>query len=165
MRKAAYMAFAGLLVSASALADVDSPSEGRVVADPTFPRFTVSSLSVTAAASTNAPVIQSLTARYLVRAPKGNIIDIIPDIHFVAANGNAIVVHRELIDTSGAISQTQLKDATIDIPAAAQKRGAVISGGWVCGTSVYYVTIRAFIMDTDGNKSNAVEYTIHCNGG
>jgi hypothetical protein len=92
-------------------------------------------------------------------------LDVVPDFHFVAPNGNAIVIHRELVDTSGAIAQTQLRDATINIPAAAQKKGAVISGGWRCGTQQYYVTIRAFIIDSDGNRSNPMEYTIHCNGG
>ena len=51
------------------------------------------------------------------------------------------------------------------IEGEAQKRGAVISGGWTCGTQVYYVTLRAFVIDADGNRSNAITYTIHCNGG
>jgi hypothetical protein len=34
-----------------------------------------------------------------------------------------------------------------------------------CGPESYYVTLRAFIMNLDGGKSNVVEYTIHCNGG
>jgi hypothetical protein len=133
--------------------------------DPTAPHFDLVSLSAAPATSDKAPVISDLTARLSVRRANGTIVDIIPDFHFTAPNGNAIVVHRTLVETSGAIAQTQLRDAAIAIPAEAQKRGAVQSGGWVCGTAVYYVTLRAFIMDSDGNKSNTVEYTFHCNGG
>jgi hypothetical protein len=30
---------------------------------------------------------------------------------------------------------------------------------------VYYVTMRAVVMDAEGNRSNSITYTIHCNGG
>ena len=115
--------------------------------------------------SPNAPAILDVSARIKVVTNRGVTIDVIPDFHFVAPNGNAIVIHRDLVDASGAIAQTQLRDAAINIPAAAQKKGAVISGGWTCGTQQYYVTIRAVILDADGNRSNPMEYTIHCNGG
>ena len=46
-----------------------------------------------------------------------------------------------------------------------QQRGAVYAGGWPCGPEAYYVTIQTFVMNFDGQKSNTVEYTIHCNGG
>jgi hypothetical protein len=133
--------------------------------DATAPRLVVGSLPAAPASSDKAPVIEDLTVRYDVRRTNGTIVDIIPDFHFKAPNGNAIVIHRTLVETSGAIAQTQLRDAAIAIPAEAQKRGAIEFGGWSCGTSVYYVTLRAFIMDSDGNKSNTVEYTMHCNGG
>ena len=45
----------------------------------------------------------------------------LPDFHFVAPNGNAVVLHRELVDTNGSIGPTILQDATIKIPAEAQK--------------------------------------------
>jgi hypothetical protein len=44
-------------------------------------------------------------------------------------------------------------------------QGATFVGGWPCGPESYYVSLRAFIMNLDGGKSNVVEYTIHCNGG
>jgi hypothetical protein len=128
-------------------------------------KFELKTTEKTAPQSPNAPVLLDITARTKVAARNGILLDVVPDFHFMAPNGNAIVIHRELIDTSGAIAQTQLRDATINIPAAAQKKGAVISGGWRCGTQQYYVTIRATILDSDGNRSNPMEYTIHCNGG
>ncbi|MDR3528447.1 MAG: hypothetical protein P4L57_14340 [Rhizomicrobium sp.] len=115
--------------------------------------------------SKDAPVLEAITTRYSVRAPNGVVLDAIPDFHFHAPNGNAIVLRRELIATNGAFAQTQIANATINIPPAGQKGGAVVSGGWRCGTGIYYVTMRAFILDADGNRSNSLTYTIHCNGG
>ena len=111
-----------------------------------------------------APVLLSVSARKNVRAGI-NIMDLVPDFRFIAPRGNAIMLRRELVDTSGAFAQTQIQSATINIPAEAQKKGAVISGGWRCGTQVYFVTLRAFLIDSDGNRSNVITYTIHCNGG
>ena len=113
----------------------------------------------------SAPVLKSVTMRMNVPDRNGIVVSVVPDFHFVAPNGNAIVLRRELVDTNGAIAQTQIASETINIPAEAQKRGAVLSGGWRCGLAQYYVTLRAYIMDSDGNRSNAIEYTIHCNGG
>ena len=41
----------------------------------------------------------------------------------------------------------------------------MFSGGWNCGTNPYYVTVKAWIMDADGDRSNDVQFTVHCNGG
>jgi hypothetical protein len=89
---------------------------------------------------------------------------IIPEFHFIAPNGNAVLLHRELVETSS--NSFHLNPATaINIPADAQKHGAVITGGLTCGPAPFYATMSAYIMDADGNKSNAVKYTLHCNGG
>jgi len=91
---------------------------------------------------------------------------IVPEFHFIAPNGNAILLHREIVASS---SQTNNRNfnpsAPINVPAQAQKEGAVFSGGWGCGTEQYYTTVTAYILDTDGNRSNEVQYTVHCNGG
>jgi hypothetical protein len=113
----------------------------------------------------SAPVLQAVTMRKDVPAGNGLIVSVVPDFHFIAPNGNAIVLRRELVETNGAIAQTQIMSETINIPADAQRKGAVLSGGWRCGVAQYYVSLRAYIMDADGNRSNAIEYTIHCNGG
>ncbi len=118
-----------------------------------------------AAHGDGAPVLQDITWRAKVLTPRSEIIDVVPDFHFKAPNGNAVVLRRELVTTTGAFSQTQIANATINIPAEAQKKGAVLSGGWRCGVNQYAITLRAFILDADGNRSNALRYTIHCNGG
>lgn len=113
-----------------------------------------------------APVLQSVSMRYKVRAANGVIVSVVPDFHFVAPNGNAVLIHRELVATSGSPSSFRIPAGEpIDVPAEVQKKGAVVSGGWNCGVAKYYVTIRAYILDADGNQSNQLEYTIHCNGG
>jgi hypothetical protein len=113
----------------------------------------------------DAPIIQSISARTDVRLPNGLMFDIVPDFHFVSPKGNAIVIHREVVD-SNAPAQVHLNPAeVITTPPDAQKRGAVVSGGWRCGPAQYYVTVKAVIMDADGDRSNEVKYTVHCNGG
>jgi hypothetical protein len=62
------------------------------------------------------------------------------------------VQHRELIDPSAPRSIHINPASVIATPVEAQKRGARISGGWL-------------IMDSDGNRSNEVRYSVHCNGG
>jgi hypothetical protein len=153
MKTTSAVAFVGLLISTIALVACQTPN-------------TKSTAAVTAPLnSASAPVLQSVTIRKDVPAGNGLVMSFVPDFHFIAPNGNAIVLRRELVDTNGAIAQTQIMSETINIPAEAQKRGAVLSGGWRCGVAQYYVTLRAYIMDSDGNRSNSIEYTIHCNGG
>ena len=166
MRFAASLVLIGGLVLSAALAAESMPDQQITPddKDATAPRLTVAQ-PITPPSDSDDPALKSVSVRIFVRDRAGNVVDIVPDFHFVAPNGNAIVLHRQLVDTNGAFAQTNLRDATINIPAEAQKRGAVVSGGWKCGTQVYYVTIRAFIMDADGRRSNPVEYTIHCNGG
>lgn len=126
--------------------------------------ITTSTPAANATHSAGAPVLQSISMRTNVSNGFGTV-SVVPDFHFIAPNGNAIVLRRELVDTNGAIAQTQINSETINIPAEAQKKGAVLSGGWRCGVAQYYVTLRAYIMDADGNRSNTMQYTIHCNGG
>jgi hypothetical protein len=111
-----------------------------------------------------APLIQSITAQVLP-TPLGTVPENIrPQFHFVAANGNAVLLHMAVLKTSA--NNINLGPATaINVPAEAQKTGAVISSSWRCNLGQYYVTMTAYIMDADGNKSNEVQYTVHCNGG
>jgi hypothetical protein len=73
-------------------------------------------------------------------------------------------IHREVVATNAPKPQT-VRDGVIDISANKQIQGATYVGGWQCGPESYYLTLRAFIMNLEGGRSNMVEYTIHCNGG
>ena len=148
-----------ILLSGAALAQTDpgptKNAEPSLTVDP----------PTTPAKGDGAPTLQGITYRTHVVLPNGQTIDLVPDFHFIAPNGNAVILRRELVDTNSPISQGQLNNATINLPEAAQKKGAVISGGWRCGPQVYYITQRASVMDAEGNRSNSIQYTIHCNGG
>ena len=89
---------------------------------------------------------------------------IVPEFHFVAPNGNAVILHSDLVATN-ANSFHLTPAVAINVPAEAQKRGAVITHGMTCGQAPFYATMTAYIMDSDGNRSNSVQYTLHCNGG
>jgi hypothetical protein len=109
-----------------------------------------------------APVLQSITALYDATLRNGMRVDVMPQFHFVAPGGNAVMLHRELVETDSAITQAGIRNAPIAIPAAQQRAGAVIKGGWTCGPGRYHVTLRAFLEDASGNRGNAIQYTIHC---
>ena len=153
-----------LLLSCSPLAAVETP----VAPEPTIaPAITAEQPINPVSSKPGGPLIVSVSVRL---PPETGILAsqiprmIIPEFHFIAPNGNAVLLHRDLVETSS--NSFHLNPATaINIPAEAQKRGAVITGGLTCGQSPFYATMTAYIMDADGNRSNSVKYTLHCNGG
>jgi hypothetical protein len=108
------------------------------------------------------PVLKSVTALYDTTMRNGMHVDVMPQFHFIAPNGNAVLLHRELVETDSAITQAGIRNAQIAIPPALQRAGATVSGGWPCGPGRYHVTLRAFLEDARGNRGNAIQYTIHC---
>ena len=118
-------------------------------------------IPVLALAQPSTPVIDSVTmhedngGRYPV---------VYPEFHFHDPSGTVRFIHREVV-TTNAPKPVPVNDGVIDISSSQQIRGATYVGGWHCGAESYYVTLRAFVMNLDGGKSNVVEYTIHCNGG
>jgi len=110
------------------------------------------------------PIIQSISAQVPDTGPLVVSHLISTQFHFVAPNGNAVLLRREVVTTSANNINLNPSQA-INIPSDAQKLGAMVTGGWNCNLNAYYVTFRAYIMDADGNRSNEVQYTVHCNGG
>jgi len=161
MRLSTSSIIAALLVCSGPLA----AAETQVVPEPNVaPTLTVEQPTDPVSSKHGGPVLLSISAR--LGSQSGNNISevIIPEFHFVAPNGNAVLLHRELLETS-ANSTHFNPGVAINIPAEAQKNGAVFSGGWTCNQGQYYVTMSAYIIDADGNRSNSVKYTVHCNGG
>ena len=114
------------------------------------------------AAKPGTPILQSITATYNVTGRSGTYLDIVPHFHFRAPGGDAVMLRRELVETDSAITQEGIRSAPIRIPAAQQRAGAVIDGGWFCGPGRYHVTLRAHLVDVRGNRGNAMQYTLHC---
>ena len=160
MRKLALPTLAGLALSTAASAQTETPVP---VTSSVPPSMTAIQPVNPTASKPGGPTIQSLTAQIPTR---GSITSnqIVPEFHFVAPNGNAVLIQRELVATS-ANNLHYNPSNPINIPADAQKKGAVFGGGWTCNDKPYYATMKAWIMDADGNRSNEVQYTIHCNGG
>jgi len=88
-----------------------------------------------------------------------------PEFHFRDASGTVRYIHRELVATDDPGRRGINTDGIIRIPAELQRKGTVFVGGWDCGPGSYYVTIRAYLINLEGRKSNTLQYTIHCNGG
>jgi hypothetical protein len=88
-----------------------------------------------------------------------------PEFHFHDASGTVRYIHRELVATNDEGFSGVNPDGIIRIPAELQREGTVFVGGWACGPGSYYVTLRAFLINLQGGRSNTLEYTIHCNGG
>jgi hypothetical protein len=120
----------------------------------------VAAITAGAAAQNSGPVIDSVSMRKEMERYE----TIYPEFHFHDSSGTVRFIHREVTATNSPKPLT-VRDGVIDISPEQQMRGAVFTGGWPCGPESYYVTIQAFFMNLDGQKSNVVEYTIHCNGG
>ncbi len=122
----------------------------------------IGAIAITAIASAQntGPVIDSVSMRTEMQRYQ----TVYPEFHFHDPSGTVRFIHREIMATNSPKALT-VKDGVIDISPEQQSRGTVYTGGWPCGPESYYVTIQAFVMNLDGQKSNIVEYTIHCNGG
>jgi hypothetical protein len=117
-------------------------------------------VSVVASAQNTGPVIDSVSMRKEIQRFE----TIYPEFHFHDPSGTVRFIHRELTATNSPKPLT-VHDGVIEISSERQMRGAVYTGGWPCGPESYFATLQAFIMNLDGQKSNVVEYTIHCNDG
>lgn len=123
--------------------------------------FAVAMVPVSVQAQQSVPVIDSVTFR---EDAAGRHPVVYPEFHFHDASGTVRYIHREVVATN-APKPLDARDGLVDISAKQQIQGAIFVGGWPCGAETYYVTLRAFMMNLDGARSNVVEYTIHCNGG
>jgi hypothetical protein len=127
---------------------------------PRSPASGAASFAVVASAQNTGPVIDSVSMRTEMQRYE----TIYPEFHFHDPSGTVRFIHREITATNSP-KPLKVRDGVIEISPEQQMRGAVYTGGWPCGPESYYVTIQAFVMNLDGQKSNVVEYTIHCNRG
>jgi hypothetical protein len=120
----------------------------------------ISAITATASAQNTGPVIDSVT----MRTETQRFQTVYPEFHFHDYSGSVRFIHREIVATNSP-KPLSVRDGVIDISPDQQIKGAIFPGGWTCGLETYYVTLQAFLMNLEGQKSNLVEYTIHCNGG
>jgi len=151
----------GVIFSTAALAQTEAPVP--VVKSPP-PTMTAVQPINPVSFKPGGPVIQSISAQVPDTGPLLVTRLLSTQFHFVALNGNAVLLHREVATTS-ANNFTLTPNQAINIPPDAQKQGAMVTANWNCNVNAHYVTFRAYIMDMDGNRSNDVQYTVHCNGG
>jgi hypothetical protein len=161
MRISACYILAGVLLCGGPLAAAETQVIPQTNVAPTL---TAEQPANPASSKPGGPIIQSISARL---GPQ--ILNVTPellliDFHFVAQNGDAVILHRELVSTS-ANNPTFNPVMPINTPADGQKHGAVVTNDWHCNAGQYYVTMHAYVMDAAGNRSNEVQYTVHCNGG
>jgi hypothetical protein len=117
-------------------------------------------IAAIASAQTTGPVIDAVTMRTeLLRYEM-----VYPEFHFHDPSGTVRFIHREITATNSP-KPLRIQDGIIEISPEQQMKGAIYPGGWTCGSESYYVTIQAFLLNLAPQKSNTVEYTIHCNGG
>ena len=100
-----------------------------------------------------------------VIGPNGAPMDVIPDFHVTIMRSPVVMRRRELVNSDGDLKDTQAASYAVDVAPGSLQNGVIASGGWECGTSKYFITMRSYVIDADGKHSNALRYTIHCNGG
>lgn len=160
VRASASYILAGVLASCAPL----TGPEPQVTPEPTLlPTLTAEQPTNPVSSAPGGPVLVSVGVRFGPSMSNDPPQTIIPVFHFVAPNGNAVQLHRDLIETNlNGFRENPF--AMINVAPEVQKKGAIILGGYVC-RGRYYLIQSAYIIDADGNRSNTVRYTIHCNGG
>ena len=111
------------------------------------------------------PLLEWMRDTGPVIGPNGAPMDMIPDFRVTVMRSPVVMRRRELVNSDGAFKDTQAASYAVDIPAGSLQNGVIASGGWDCGSARYFITMRSYVIDADGRHSNALRYTIHCNGG
>ncbi len=114
---------------------------------------------VLASGSGSPPVLDEITQKTV--RPVYDVV--VNEFHFHDPDGDVRFIHRELVETNG--PDKTIVDGVVRLPPALQKRGAIYAGEIRCGPNSYYIKLKAYLIDEAGNRSNAMDYTVHCNGG
>jgi len=116
------------------------------------------------ATSENAPHIDSLS---LSEQRNANGLFVAQEFVFHSPKGNAATLHFDVVSISAPAPDIRLTDGTIVNAKDQQQRGAIHVARFNCGPfrTPYSVVKRATLIDADGEKSNSVDFTVHCNPG
>ena len=101
------------------------------------------------------PTIDSVTLR-----PTGPVV--YADLHFHAPDGNVVAIHRDILSSDASKPLHVLSDMQVDADADQQKHGALYTDHYPCGDDRYHAVIRAYLIDSNHNHSNMLDYQINC---
>lgn len=101
------------------------------------------------------PTIDSVTLR-----PTGPVV--YADLHYHSPDGDVVAIHRDIVSSDAAQPLHVLSDLRIDADSEAQKKGAVFTDRYACGADHYHAVIRAYLIDSNHNHSNTLDYQINC---
>lgn len=88
---------------------------------------------------------------------------IYPELHFRSQDGNVVAIHRELLSNDSPRALLNfVSDSPVAVSPDQQRQGAVYNSGWQCGADKYRAKLRAYLIDTNHNHSNSVDYAIDC---
>jgi hypothetical protein len=109
-----------------------------------------------------APTIMGVTIRKSLEA--GNLV-FNERINFYDEDGNTQRVERELVELSDPSQREfiQIPDSVVTDPPEVQKIRSSTIATWQCNGRVYIATVEVTLVDTDGNRSEPVRFTIDCN--
>ena len=111
----------------------------------------------------DAPHIDALT---LSPGSRDGMPSVVQQIFYRAPKGNAVTMHFEIISISSPAPDFGASDIRIAAPAERQQAGTYMTVNSGCGRfpSPYSVVKRAVLIDADGKHSNAIDYSVKCNG-
>jgi hypothetical protein len=113
----------------------------------------------------DSPLLEWVRSQGRVIGPNGAPMDVIPDFRVSTTKSPVVMRRRDLVESDGDFKDTQAAGYAVDIAADTIQNGIIASGGWECGARKYYITMRSYVIDAAGKHSNALRYTVHCNGG
>jgi hypothetical protein len=84
------------------------------------------------------------------------------DLHYHSADGNVVAIHRDIVSSDAAEPLHVLSDTRVDADPELQKKGALFTDRYPCGADHYHAVIRAYLIDSNHNHSNTLDYQINC---
>ena len=105
-----------------------------------------------------APIIDHVAVRY--DSSSGGLV-VYLDVYFYDGEGDANFLDLQLVSSSVAVTG-KIKDVSF-APSANQRKGAVVTGQWSCGTKQYDMTVGVVITDQAGHTSNTMGVNFSCN--
>jgi hypothetical protein len=86
---------------------------------------------------------------------------IVQEFAYHSPKGDAATLHFDIVSTTSPAA-LHMRDGTIRAPKEIQQKGAISVARYDCGRGNFSLVKRATIIDTDGARSNSIDYIINC---